>query len=130
MERRAYTISVPSTRYAAEADYFGIASGKRTDKFNDTGLTPVGSEKVDAPYVGEFPLIIECQVIHTHEIGLHTQFIGEIMDIKADEAILNAKGIPRMEAVAAFVFGHGTREYWSLGETIGQGFDMGKKYMR
>lgn len=52
------------------------------------------------------------------------------MDIKADEDILNAKGIPRMEAVAPFVFGHGTREYWSLGETIGQGFDMGKKYMR
>jgi flavin reductase (DIM6/NTAB) family NADH-FMN oxidoreductase RutF len=29
MEHRAYTINVPSTRYAAEADYFGIASGKK-----------------------------------------------------------------------------------------------------
>ncbi len=130
MERRAYTISVPSTKYATEADYFGIASGKRTDKYKDTGLTPVRSDKVDAPYVGEFPLILECKVIHTHEIGLHTQFIGEILDIKADEDILNTKGIPRMEAVAPFVFGHGSREYWALGETIGQGFDMGKKYMR
>jgi len=129
MEHRAYTINVPSTRYAAEADYFGIASGKRSDKFKDTGLTPVPSDKVDAPYVGEFPLILECKVIHIHEIGLHTQFIGEIIDIKADEDILNAKGLPRMDAVAPFVFGHGTREYWALGEIVGQGFDIGKKYM-
>ena len=129
MERGAYTISVPSTKHATEADYFGMASGKRTDKFNATGLTPVRSDKVDAPYVGEFPLVLECKVIHTHEIGLHTQFIGEIMDIKAEEEILNAKGVPRMDAVDPFVFGHGSREYWALGEAIGQGFDMGKKYM-
>ena len=92
IERGAYTISVPSEKYVAAADYFGMASGKRTDKFKDTGLTPVRSDKVDAPYVGEFPLVLECKVIHTHEIGLHTQFIGEIMDIKAEEDILNAKG--------------------------------------
>lgn len=41
------------------------------------------SEIVDAPYVGEFPLILECRLIHSLEIGLHTQFIGEIIDIKA-----------------------------------------------
>lgn len=129
MEHRAYTINIPSAKYAAEADYFGIASGKRTDKFKDTGLTAVPSDKLDAPYVGEFPLILECKVIHIHEIGLHTQFIGEIIDIKADKDILNAKGLPRMDAVAPFVFGHGTREYLALGEIIGQGFDIGKKYM-
>jgi flavin reductase (DIM6/NTAB) family NADH-FMN oxidoreductase RutF len=129
-ERSAYTISIPSTKYVAETDYFGMASGKTTDKFRDTGLTPVPSDKVDAPYIGEFPLILECKVIHTHEIGLHTQFIGEIMDIKADEAVLNQKEIPLMEKVAPFVFGHGIREYWSLGEEIGRAFDIGRKYNR
>jgi flavin reductase (DIM6/NTAB) family NADH-FMN oxidoreductase RutF len=128
MERRAYTISVPSTKYAAQADYFGIASGKTSDKFRDTGLTPVRSDKVDAPYVGEFPLILECNVIHTYEIGLHTQFIGEIVDIKADEDILNVKGLPLMEKVAPFVYGSGVREYWALGEIVGRGFEIGKKY--
>ncbi|MFC1856894.1 flavin reductase family protein [Thermodesulfobacteriota bacterium] len=130
MERGAYTISVPSTKFVAEADYFGIVSGKKTDKFRDTGLTPVRSDKVDAPYVGEFPLILECNVIHTHEIGLHTQFIGGIADIKADEDILNDKDIPLMEKVAPFVYGNGLSEYWSLGETIGQGFAIGKLYKK
>jgi flavin reductase (DIM6/NTAB) family NADH-FMN oxidoreductase RutF len=130
MERRAYTINVPSTKFVAEADYFGIASGKTTDKFKVTGLAPVRSDKVDAPYVDEFPLILECNVIHVHEIGLHTQFIGEIAGIKAEEAILNDKDIPLMEKVAPFVYGNGLRKYWSLGEAIGQGFDIGKIFMK
>jgi flavin reductase (DIM6/NTAB) family NADH-FMN oxidoreductase RutF len=128
LKRGAYTISVPSAKYVAEADYFGIATGKTTDKFKDTGLTPVRSDTVDAPYVDEFPLIIECKVIHTYEIGLHTQFIGKIADIKADEEILNKQNIPRMEKVAPFVYGNGLRDYWSLGEAIGEGFKIGKKY--
>jgi flavin reductase (DIM6/NTAB) family NADH-FMN oxidoreductase RutF len=110
----------------AEADYFGMVSGKHTDKFKDTGLTPVRSDTVDAPYVDEFPLVIECKVIHTHEIGLHTQFIGEIVDIKADADILNDKGRPLMDKVDPFVFGHGLREYWALGRKIGQAFAIGK----
>ncbi|MCG8617900.1 MAG: flavin reductase family protein [Desulfobacterales bacterium] len=128
MERGAYTINIPSVTHLAETDYFGMVSGKRTNKFTDTGLTPVASDKVDAPYVDEFPLILECRVIHTHEIGLHTQFVGEIMDIKADEEILNDKNLPMMEKVAPFVYGHGIREYWSLGEVVGRGFDSGKKF--
>ncbi len=128
LDRGAYTISVPSTEYVAAVDYFGIASGKRTDKFKDTGLTPVRSKTVDAPYVGEFPLIIECNVIHTHEIGLHTQFVGEIADIKADEEILNHQDIPLMEKVAPFIYGSGLHDYWAVGKKIGQAYEIGKKY--
>ena len=128
MARKAYTISVPSTKYIAEADYFGMASGKNTNKFEDTGLTAVRSDRVDAPYVGEFPLILECNVIHTLEIGLHTQFVGQIVDIQADEEILNEKGLPVMEKGAPFVFAPGIREYFSLGEPAGRAFDIGKKF--
>ncbi len=129
MARKAYTVSIPSTRYAAEADYFGMVSGKNTDKFADTGLTPVGSGKVDAPYVGEFPLVIECRVIHTFEIGLHTQFVGQIVDIRADEEILSEKGRPLLEKSAPFVFGTGVREYLALGKAVGRAFDIGKKFV-
>jgi len=128
MARKAYTISVPSTKYIAEADYFGMASGKNTNKFEDTGLTAVRSDRVDAPYVGEFPLILECNVIHTLEIGLHTQFVGQIVDIQADEEILNERGLPVMERGAPFVFAPGIREYLSLGGAAGRAFDIGKKF--
>ncbi|MGZ4903138.1 MAG: flavin reductase family protein, partial [Halobacteriota archaeon] len=49
LERKAFTISIPSEKYVKEADYFGIASGKHVDKFSATGLTPAKSEIVDAP---------------------------------------------------------------------------------
>ena len=65
LARRAFTISVPSVEYAAQADYFGIVSGKDVDKFAATGLTPVRSELVDASYVGEFPLVLECALLRT-----------------------------------------------------------------
>lgn len=45
IERRAFTINIPSERHVKEADYFGIATGKNTDKFADTGLTPVNSRR-------------------------------------------------------------------------------------
>src|SRR4030042_1151866 len=84
VDRRAFTISVPSEAHVKEADYFGMASGRDVNKFAQARLTPEASAVVDAPYVKEFPLVLECKLLQTIEIGLHTQFIGEIIDVKAD----------------------------------------------
>jgi flavin reductase (DIM6/NTAB) family NADH-FMN oxidoreductase RutF len=126
MERKAYTISIPSEKYAKQADYAGIASGRDTDKFAVTGLTPVKSTLVDAPYVEEFPVILECRVIHTYEIGLHTQFIGEIVDVKADESVIGERGMPDIAKVQPFIFEHGTAGYYGIGSYIGKAFSIGK----
>src|SRR5512143_655865 len=61
-ERKAFTVNVPSADYAKQTDYVGIYSGKSTDKLSAAKLTPVRSDLVDAPYVGEFPLILECKL--------------------------------------------------------------------
>jgi flavin reductase (DIM6/NTAB) family NADH-FMN oxidoreductase RutF len=55
VERKAFTVNVPSERFVRDVDYFGIVSGRRKDKFAETGLTPVKSSVVDAPYIDEFP---------------------------------------------------------------------------
>ena len=56
MDKKAFTVNVPSEKYVKEVDYFGIASGKNEDKFARTKLTPVKSELVDAPYIIKFSL--------------------------------------------------------------------------
>ena len=84
MANKAYTVSIPSVAQVKEADYCGIVSGRSADKFAELGLTPVRSELVNAPYIAEFPVTIECKVLRAIEIGLHTQFVGEILDIKTD----------------------------------------------
>jgi flavin reductase (DIM6/NTAB) family NADH-FMN oxidoreductase RutF len=124
--RRAFTINIPSDSYVREADYAGIVSGRDVDKFAVTGLTPVRSELVDAPYVAEFPLILECRLLHTVEIGLHTQFIGEIIDVKADESVLNEKGLPDAAKVRTFSYDPGSRNYFATGAFLAQGFSIGR----
>jgi len=127
MLRRAFTISVPAESQVKQADYFGIASGREVDKFVALGLTPVRGERVDAPYVGEFPLVLECDVIHVFELGLHTQFVGRILDVKAHESVLDARGMPDIEKVRPLVFSPGNRWYYGVGAMLGQAFSIGKE---
>ena len=67
--------------------------------------------------------------MHTIEIGLHTQFIGEIMDVKAEESVLGPDGLPDMDKVQPFVFAPGPRMYYKIGELIGKGFAVGKEFI-
>ena len=130
LERNAFTVCVPSVLHAREADYFGIASGRTTDKFAVAGLTPAKSDIVDAPYVEEFPLALECKLIHSLELGLHTLFIGEVLDIKADEDILGEKGLPDMDKFTPFTYNPEIRTYYTVGEYLGKAFSLGKELNR
>ena len=56
MEKQASTINIPSENCVKEVDYFGMLSGKTEDKFAKTGLTPIKSEFVDAPYISGFSI--------------------------------------------------------------------------
>jgi flavin reductase (DIM6/NTAB) family NADH-FMN oxidoreductase RutF len=127
MVRRAFTISVPSESQVKQADYFGITSGRDVDKFVALGLTPVRSQRVDAPYVKEYSLVLECDVIHVFELGLHTQFVGKILDVKAAESVLDAHGMPDIEKVRPIVFSPGNRSYYGVGPGLGEAFRIGKE---
>ena len=138
MEKNAFTVSVPPERYVEEADYFGLASGKNADKFEVSGLTPVKSELVDAPYVNEFPVVLECKLKETVNLGSHTMFIGEVLDLKADEEVLigitskSGKKLSRIdpEKFLPIIFDMSTRNYYKLGEKIGDGFSTGSKLLK
>lgn len=127
VKRNAFTISVPSEAYAREADYIGMVSGRNTDKFGTTGLTPVGGSHVDAPYVGEFPLVIECRLLHTIEFGLHTQFVGEILDVKAEDSVCDENGYVDIEKVKPILFDPGINTYHGVGRLLGRAFSIGKE---
>lgn len=127
LENGAFTVNIPSEDYVKETDYFGIASGRDENKFEATGLTPVKSGLVSAPYIEEFPLVLECKLLHSFEIGLHTIFVGEILDIKAEEAVLDEKGLPEIGKVRPLVYGTGDRTYYGVGKALGKAFSIGKE---
>ncbi len=127
LQRKAFTVSIPSEKYMKEADYFGIFSGKTEDKFASVGLTASKSEIVDAPYVKEFPLVLECLLLQVVHIGIHTQFIGEIKNVLAEESVLNKDGLPDVEKIKPLVFDPAIRAYFGIGKYLGTAFSAGKK---
>ncbi|HNW28631.1 MAG TPA: flavin reductase family protein [Spirochaetota bacterium] len=126
-ERKAFTISIPSEHHVKEADHFGIKSGRNEDKFSMTRLTPVKSEIVDAPYVKEFPVVLECRLLHMHELGLHTQFVGQIMDVKIEEDVAGEGGRPDIRKIRPFVYDHSSMAYYGIGGVVGKAFKIGNE---
>mgnify|MGYP001362490292 CR=1 FL=1 len=126
LERKAFTISIPSEKYIKEADYFGMISGATENKISTMKLTAGKSKVVDAPYIKEFPFVLECSVIQTIKIGLHTQFIGEIKDIKVDEDMLQDGKIPDIRKIKPFSFNPANRTYYGTGKCLGNAFSIGK----
>jgi flavin reductase (DIM6/NTAB) family NADH-FMN oxidoreductase RutF len=126
LERKAFTISIPSEKHVKEADYFGLVSGRSIDKFAATKLTAVRSKLVDAPYVKEFPLVLECKLVHVVELGLHTQFVGEVMDAKIDEDIVGDGGAIDVKKLKPLVFMPDTQDYYGIGNYVGKVFSAGK----
>ncbi len=126
LERKAFTISIPSEEHVKEADYFGLVSGRGTDKFAAAKLTPVRSDLVDAPYVGEFPLVLECRLVQAIELGLHTQFVGEVLDVKAEAGVLAGGGLVDMEKVRPLAFTPDTQAYYGIGRRIAEAFSAGR----
>lgn len=125
--RKAFTISILSETEAAHADYYGMSSGRNEDKFSRSNVTAIKSILVDAPYADEFPLVLECRLIHTIELGLHTEFIGEIVDVKADTDVLGSDGLPDVTKLKPFFYAPGEQKYYGTGKCLGSAFSLGKE---
>ena len=126
VQQGGFTINIPSEDFAVQADYFGMVSGKKADKFAETGLTPIRSTLVNAPYIKEFPLVLECKLVHQIELGLHTQFVGEILDVKADEDILDDNGALDVEELKPFFYAPEVSAYYGTGRRLGNAFSIGQ----
>ena len=129
--RKAFTLSVADAAHVKEADFFGIASGnKMADKFAKSGLHAVKSDKVDAPIVEEFPLTLECKVSEFQHDDGSFRVVGEILDVLADEKVLNADGSVDPLKVDPIVFDTFGRNYFKLGEKAGQAWKSGTELMK
>ena len=124
--RGAFTVNIPSEKYVKEVDYIGMASGRKTDKFADCGLTPVKSELVDAPFIEEFPVVVECKLIHTLDVGVHTMFVGEILDVKCEEEAIDSSGGADVEKIKTYAFSPMSGKYYRGGTFLADGFSAGK----
>ena len=130
-ERMAFTLSIADIPHIEAADFFGIASGnKMADKFERSGLHAVKSEKVDAPVVEEFPLTLECRVVECQHTAYGFRVLGEIVNVLADEKVLDEKGKVDPKKLNAFLFDPFRSGYYAIGEKVGQAWSTGVNLLK
>lgn len=129
-DKGEFMVCIPPETLLDETDFFGIASGKNLDKFVKTGLTPVQSEIIEAPYIEECPVAIACRVRNLMHIGSHTLIVGEILSILADEEVCGEDGIPDIEIIRPLLYDSLKKTYYRIGEPAGRAFSAGMKFRR
>ena len=124
-EKREFVINLTPSALAKKADYCGIYTGKKVDKFEKCGFTKEKATVVDAPMIGECPISIECKVTDIIPLGSHDMFLADIVSVNVDEKMLEGDKLCINRAHLC-AFAHG--EYYKLGERIGKfGFSVKKK---
>ena len=126
-ENKEFVINLTTENMARATDWCGIRSGKDYNKFAESELTPVPSEKIAAPYIEESPLCIECKVKEIVNLGSHDMFISEVVNVIADEQFINPEnGAFDLEKARLLVYSHG--HYYGIGKEIGKfGWSVQKK---
>lgn len=124
MREMEFTVNLTTVGMAKAVDWCGVRSGAKYDKWKETGLTPLAGEKVKSPTVEESPLSIECRVKETMDLGSHTMFIAEVVNVRADDRFMDAStGRFELEKADLLAYSHGY--YHSLGPVIGKfGFSV------
>lgn len=123
----AFVINLVDKRLTPYADWCGVRSGRKYNKFVETGLTPVRATMVNAPMIEESPVNLECKVTQIIPLGSHDLFLAEVVAVHVNEKLFSPKtdaiDLKRANLVA---YSHG--HYYTLGEIIGKfGFSVEKK---
>ena len=128
---KAFTVSLADQAHMDVADFFGIASGnKMPDKFERTGYHAVRSEHVNAPIVEEFPVVMECELAEVVNTENMYAIVGKIVDVAADEAVLDEKGKVDPTKLNALIFDQFRHDYYVSGERVGKAWNAGAYLMK
>ena len=124
VKRNAFTVSMGTEQTMAACDYVGIVSGQNhSDKMNKTGWHATPSTFVDAPLFEELPMALECRVKSYDKDTC--RLIGEIVNVSADESILNEDGKVDPAKLRPIIYDSMNHAYWSVGERVGRAFHDG-----
>jgi len=124
LARGAFTVSMADAAHVVEADYVGIVSGNDVpDKLEKAGLHTTKSEFVDAPLIDELPMALECKLVSFDAES--ELLVGEIVNVCADEGILNSEGKIDPAKLCPITFDPVNNAYLTLGEKVGNAFKDG-----
>ena len=89
---KEFVINIPDEKMIEVCDFCGTRSGRDFDKFKETHLTKEKGLLISTPMIKECAVNIECRVQDTIHLGTHDLFIGEVLNVNADEKIIYSDG--------------------------------------
>ena len=121
-----FVINLTPANLVREADYCGMYTGAKVDKFAKCNLTKAPAEKVACPIIEESPMSLECKVTEVIPLGTHDMFLADIVAVNVDEELIDKSGKLDLGRAHLAAYAHG--EYYELGKKIGKfGFSAVKK---
>lgn len=124
-ESGEFVLNLTPAALVRAADYCGMYTGAKVNKWEKCGLTPVEVEEVVAPLIGECPLSLCCKVTEIRSEGTHDLFFADIVGVYAEEGLMDGSGKLHLERADLCAYAHG--EYFALGKRLGVfGFSAAK----
>jgi len=121
---RCFSVNVPTSRMVKVVDFCGIYSGKDRDK---SKLFTIGKgENPHIPLINECPVNLECNFLHSLDLGSHTLIIGQITQTYVREDCLQGKTVDPL-LVDPLIYATSSETYHRLGQVVGQAFQVGKE---
>ncbi len=90
-ETEEFVINVPTTDIVEETLFCGRRTGRKFDKFEETGLTPLPAKEVNPSIIKECVAHLECRLHRQITTGDHTLFIGQVLAAYADEEVFDGR---------------------------------------
>ncbi|MBQ7335190.1 MAG: flavin reductase family protein [Clostridia bacterium] len=124
-----FAIHLTTADLVRAADFCGVHTGAKLDKFERCRLTKEKASEINCPILAESPLVLECRVTDILPLGSHDMFLADIVAIDVDEALIDGNGKLHLERAGLVAYAHG--DYFELGKRIGTfGYSVAKKKRR
>ncbi len=126
-DRMEFALNLSTKALAKETDWCGVVSGRKFDKFKETGLTKDRAKFISAPLISECPISIECKVKDIIKLGSHDMFIANVVNVRVDDKYIN-KDTGALDLYSADMLSYCHGEYFNLGDFVGYfGWSISKK---
>ncbi|MFC1909356.1 flavin reductase family protein [Chloroflexota bacterium] len=118
-QNSAFSINVPSIELIEETNYCGTVSGADVDKVEACKFSIFYGNSSSAPLIDQYPINMECKIVHLLELGSHVLVIGEVEETHVTESCMT-DGKLDFDKIKPFTYTMGAgHEYRVMGEIIG-----------
>ena len=125
-ESGVFAINLTTAELVRAADYCGVHTGAKMDKFERCCLAKEPASQIPCPILSQSPLTLECRVTDVISLGSHDMFMADIVAVDVDDSLIGEDGKLHLERASLVAYAHGG--YFELGRQIGSfGYSVAKK---